>query len=414
MKIRINPDKCIACTTCVVNCPVSQATSKYLGPRMIGPAYERFRLLALPEEESLTYCSNCKNCDITCPQGVPVASINMVARAEHVAKTGISLRDWVLAHGELQAKLLQLIPAGLKNFGMLNPLTRAVLDAFGIDKRAPLPKFAKKTFRQMLKKAQQPELPRKVVFYPGCFVDVYDPQTGLDMVWAFNRAGYQVISPDNFECCGLPMIANGFWEDGRKRASINLAELAKWRKQGIEAVTGCPSCALTFRHDYPDYYPDMTEEYGMGLLLDAQDFLLRCVEQGELKIDDGPDLPDLKVIYHSACHLRAQGNGLPGLKLMQALKGVTATDAHAGCCGISGSYGFKKEKYDIAQAIGSELFEKVRKSGAKLAASECGTCRVQIEHGSGKKALHPVTILRLRLDPERAAQAEEELRLAGD
>ena len=74
MSVRISPDKCIACTTCVVHCPVARVTPKYLGPRMIGPAYERFRLLGLAEDESLTYCSNCKNCDITCPQGVQVST----------------------------------------------------------------------------------------------------------------------------------------------------------------------------------------------------------------------------------------------------------------------------------------------------------------------------------------------------
>lgn len=398
MKTRINPDKCIACTTCVAYCPVSQATPKFLGPRMIGPAYERFRLLVLPEDESLTYCANCKNCDITCPQGVPVSSINMLARAEHSKKYGTSLRDWVLAHGELQAKLLRLIPAGLKNFGMLNPVTRYVLDRFGIDKRSPLPAFAPSTFRQMLKKITQPELPRKIVYFPGCYIDVYDPQTGLDMVWAFNRAGYQVVSPDGFECCGLPMIANGFWEDGRKRARNNLAELAKWRKEGIQAVTGCPSCALVFRHDIPDFYPELVESLGMGLLEDAQDFLLGCVERGELKLDETPDLPEMKIVYHAPCHLRAQGNGLPGLELLRSLKGIKAENANAGCCGISGSYGFKKEKYEIAQAIGAELFDKVKTSGAELAVSECGTCRVQIRHGSGKQAVHPVTILRQRLE----------------
>lgn len=398
MEVRINPDKCIACTTCVVNCPVSKVTNKYLGPRMIGPAYERFRLLAIPEDESLTYCSNCKNCDITCPQGVPVSSINMLARAEHSKRFGSSMRDWVLAHGELQAKLLQLIPAPLKNFGMLNPLTRQILDSFGIDKRAPLPKFASRTFRQLLKKIKQPDLPKKIVFFPGCFVDVYDPQTGLDMVWAFNRAGYEVISPDDFECCGLPMIANGFWEDGRKRARKNLEVLAKWRKEGVQAITGCPSCALVFRHDYPDYYPDITNEFGMGLMEDAQDFLLKLAEDGALNLE-GPDQEAMEIIYHPPCHLRIQGNGLPGLKLLQMLKGVKATNANAGCCGISGSYGFKKEKYEIGMTIGAELFEKVRESHAHVAASECGTCRVQIQHGSGKKAVHPVSILRQRLDP---------------
>ena len=142
MSTRINPDHCIACTTCVVHCPVADATSKFLGPRMIGPAYERFRLLGLNEDPSLHYCSNCKNCDITCPHGVPVSSLNMMARADQCKKTPPGLRDWILGHGELMAKWLHLIPAVLKNFGMLNPVTRQVLHRLGIHKRAPLPAFA--------------------------------------------------------------------------------------------------------------------------------------------------------------------------------------------------------------------------------------------------------------------------------
>lgn len=396
MSVRINLDKCIACTTCVVHCPVARVTSKFLGPRMLGPAYERFRLLGLDEDATLQYCSNCKNCDISCPHGVPVANINMLARAEQCRKKSPGLRDWILAHGELQAKLLQMIPAALKNYGMLNPLTRFILDKLGIDKRAPLPSFAPKTFRQSLRAYTQPVLDRKVLFFPGCFVDVYDPQTGMDMVYALNRAGYEVVSPDAFVCCGLPMIANGYWEDARKRAARNMAELEKWRKLGIPALTGCPSCALTFREDLPEFFPDLLDRYGMGNLEDAQDFLLDCIESGKLKIDKTrtADFGETKLIYHAPCHLRAQGNGLPGLELLKLLPGINAENANAGCCGISGSYGFKKEKYNIAQQIGSDLFNKIRSSGAKFSISECGTCRVQMQHGGGLKALHPVAILR--------------------
>ena len=406
MSVRINPDKCIACTTCVVHCPVAEATPKFLGPRMIGPAYERFRLLGLAEDPSLHYCANCKNCDISCPHDVPVSSINMLARAEQCKQQSPGLRDWVLAHGELQARWLRLIPAGLKNFGMLNPVTRALLDALGIDKRAPLPRFAAQTFRQQMRNIRQPAQPRKAVFFPGCYVDVYDPRTGLDMVWALNRAGYEVIVPDDFVCCGLPMIANGFWQDARANADRNLAALARWREQGIPVITGCPSCALMFRTDLPEFFPDLAEKHGATPLEDAQEFLLDCAERGELQLDagtDGASLPDLRVISHAPCHLRAQGNGLPGLELLRRLPGVMVRNADAGCCGISGSYGFKKEKYDIGQEIGAALFKAVRESGAHIAASESGTCRVQILHGSGLPCLHPVSIVRQRLEALRPA-----------
>lgn len=199
-----NPDACIACTTCVVQCPVAQATTNFLGPRMIGPAYERFRLLGLAEEESLHYCANCKNCDIACPQGVPISSLNMMARAEQCRKKRPPLRDWILGHGELMAKLLRYVPAKLKNFGMLNPVTRFALDKLGISAKAPMPAFAEKSFRQQLKKIWQPHTNKYVVLFPGCYLDVYDPQTGLDLVWVLNQAGYHVIVPEEFVCSGRP------------------------------------------------------------------------------------------------------------------------------------------------------------------------------------------------------------------
>lgn len=401
MSIRINPDKCIACTTCVVHCPVAEATPKFLGPRMIGPAYERFRLLGLAEDPSLHYCANCKNCDISCPHGVPVSGINMLARAEQCKKQRPGLRDWILGHGELTARWLRLIPAGLKNFGMLNPVTRVLLDALGIHKRAPLPPFAARSFRQTFCRLGQPRRKHKrVVFFPGCYVDVYDPQTGLDMVWALNRAGYEVIVPEDIVCCGLPMVANGFWQDARSSADRNLGALAHWRDQGVSVITGCPSCALMFREDLPAFFPDLAKKHGASSLADAQEFLLDCAERGELALEKARDAaaPPLRLVYHAPCHLRAQGNGLPGLELLRRLPGVTALNADAGCCGISGSYGFKKEKYAIGQDIGATLFKTVRESKARTAVSECGTCRVQITHGSGMACLHPVSILRQRLE----------------
>ena len=89
---------------------------------------------------------------------------------------------------------------------------------------------------------------------------------------------------------------------------------------------------------------------------------------------------------------------------------MTVENADAGCCGIFDSYGFKKEKYDIAQTVGSELFDKVRESGAQTV-SEFEICRVQITHGPASSActrsafyasgLRPARILRFGLTNTR-------------
>lgn len=394
----LTPDACIACTSCLVQCPVSKVSSDFLGPRMVGPAWERFRRLGMPEDTSLHYCANCKNCDISCPQGVSISHLNMRARIEQCKHVGLRPRDWILAHGDMIASMLRYIPAPLKNFGMKNGLCRTCLDWLGIAGQATLPAFANASFEQMFHKVHQPISQRKVVLFPGCYVNNYDPQTGLDLVWILNRAGYEVILPKT-SCCGLPLLANAFVEDARARAERNLEQLAPFRDQGLPMITACPSCALTFNTDLAEFFPDVVARFGDCVLGDAQAFVLQCVEAGDLPLN-GADAEKrtLQLAYHAPCHLRASGRGLPGLELLRRMTGVDVQNLNAGCCGQSGSYGFKKEHYDIAQAVGNVLFQALRKSKASLAVTECGTCRIQITHGTGVPCVHPLHVLRQYLD----------------
>ena len=398
MKAEIpQPDRCIACTTCTVVCPVAQATPNYLGPRMTGPAYERFRMIGIGEDASLHYCSNCKNCDISCPCDVPVSSFIMRARAEVSRMSRPRLRDWLLAHGEVLAWWVRLFPAGLKNFGLHFAPTRLFLDRLGISRHAPLPDFAGHSFRAAFARYEQPKgLPRKVGFFPGCFVDTYAPQSGLDMVAVLNKAGYEVITPKEFICCGLPLVSNGFWEDAEKNAQTNMAALKRCKDQGLSVITGCPSCALMFKQDYQEYFSGLLPQSLSPALADACEFLLEAIQRNELVLTEkGANNPlPPSVIYHAPCHLRVQGIGLPGLDLMREIPGLIADNADAGCCGISGSYGFKDDKYEISMQVGDRLFTSIKHSTAPVSASECGTCRVQMQHGGGKPALHPITILR--------------------
>lgn len=396
------PDRCIACTTCTVSCPVAERTPEYLGPRMIGPAYERFRLVGIGEDDSLHYCSNCKNCDISCPCNVPISTFIMRARAEVARKKRFNLRDWFLAHGEQIASWLRFFPASLKNFGMNFSLMRMFLHRLGIEARAPLPSFAAKSFHAQFKQYRQPEgLTREVAFFPGCYVDIYDPECGLDIVAVLNRAGWRVSLPKDFACCGLPMIANGFWDDAAKNAKRNMEALARCQASGLRVITGCPSCALMFKDDYAEYFPELLPRQFSPVLEDVCEFLQEAIRLGDLPLPplDGKAQTDTyqTVLYHAPCHLRAQGMGLPGLDLLRAVPGLNVENADAGCCGISGSYGFKREKYEISMQVGAALFERIRSSRADICASECGTCRVQMIHGAGKPSLHPVTVLRRKL-----------------
>ena len=315
----------------------------------------------------------------------------MVARCEYTEKNGGKLRDWVLSHGGFLADVFKYIPTWMKNFGMHNPVTRILLDAIGISKKAPVPKFDKH-FRLVYKKLKQPKLDKKIVYFPGCYVDDYDYSIGVDMIWIFNQAGYEVIVPEQFACCGLPLVSNGFMKDAAKNAAKNVAVIKEYQKKGIPVVTGCPSCALMFKKDVPEMFPDIVYDSYKGGVMDAQEFLMGCVERGELSF--AGKTSEKSIIYHSPCHLRAQGIGLPSIDLIEKLTGSKVQNAQAGCCGISGSYGFKKEKYQISLEVGKELFDTIKNSNCEIVTTECGTCQAQIKHGTGQKAYHPVTVIR--------------------
>jgi glycerol-3-phosphate dehydrogenase subunit C len=97
--------------------------------------------------------------------------------------------------------------------------------------------------------------------------------------------------------------------------------------------------------------------------------------------------------YHSPCQLKAHNIGLPALDLMEMIPGVKIKHVQADCCGIAGTYGYKKEKYEIGMAVGKPVFEQVKAAGSKIAVCDSETCRWQIAHATGAKMIHPVELL---------------------
>ncbi len=74
--------------------------------------------------------------------------------------------------------------------------------------------------------------------------------------------------------------------------------------------------------------------------------------------------------------------------------GLKVIDLPEACCGLAGTYGFKREKYAVASEVGEEIFQSVRKARASAVISDCEACRMQIGHHTGVNTFHPIQILR--------------------
>jgi glycerol-3-phosphate dehydrogenase subunit C len=91
--------------------------------------------------------------------------------------------------------------------------------------------------------------------------------------------------------------------------------------------------------------------------------------------------------------LRAHRLGRPALDILELVPGLRIIESTSDCCGIAGTYGVKREKYQIGMDVGAGLFDFVRESGSDLALCDSETCRWQITHGAGVASQHPIEIL---------------------
>ena len=100
-----------------------------------------------------------------------------------------------------------------------------------------------------------------------------------------------------------------------------------------------------------------------------------------------------RIAYHVPCHLRASGIGYPAVRLLEMIPGLELTVLDDNCCGLSGSYGFKRKNEENAVKLGRIAGDAIIQTGAEAFMSDCGACRMQLGHFSKLPALDPTQIL---------------------
>ena len=81
--------------------------------------------------------------------------------------------------------------------------------------------------------------------------------------------------------------------------------------------------------------------------------------------------------------------------------GAELQSIDSGCCGMAGPFGFERDKFAVAQAVGERvLLPAVRNTPAEaLIVSDGFSCREQILQATGRQALHLAEAIQLGLRP---------------
>lgn len=389
-----NFEQCIKCTICTVYCPVAAVNPNYPGPKQAGPDGERLRLKKFNfYDESLKYCINCKRCEVACPSNVKIGDIIQAARIKY-SKKQPKLRDYILANTDLVGTLSTPFAPIVNTTLGLKPV-KAILDGvMKIDHRRTFPKYAFGTFESWYKKVaeKQAAYPSQVSYFHGCYVNYNNPQLGKDLIKVMNAFSIGVQLLEKEKCCGVALISNGLIKQAQKQARTNINSIRKSvLEKNIPVIATSSTCTFTIRDEYPHLLDidnaDVREDVEL-----ATRYIYRLLSQKKTKLNFKTG-QKIKVAYHTPCHMEKLGWAYYSIELLKLIPNIELTILDSQCCGIAGTYGFKKENYKTSQDIGEPLFKQIEALDIDYVVTDCETCKWQIERSTSKRCEHPISIL---------------------
>jgi glycerol-3-phosphate dehydrogenase subunit C len=396
-----NFEQCIKCTVCTSYCPVTAVNPNYPGPKQAGPDGERYRLKR-PYffDEALKYCLNCKRCEVACPSNVKIGDIIQSARIKYSKKTP-SLRDKILANTDFMGTVATTMAPIVNTTLKLSPV-KGVMDAvIGVDKHRTFPKYTSQKFVSWFKKealARQAAFDKHVTYFHGCYVNYNYPELGKAFVRIMNALGYGVSLMEKERCCGVAKISNQLIKEAKRDAQINIDAMRDALKSNDKVLATSSTCIFTIRDEYPHLLDVDNSDVRKDISL-ATRFIYSLVENDKVKLVFKKDYRR-KVAYHTPCHMEKLGWSIYSIGLLRMIPGLELTVLDSQCCGIAGTYGFKKENYQYSQAIGESLFAQIQEAAPEVVATDCETCKWQIEMSTGFSVLNPISILAEALDYE--------------
>jgi iron-sulfur cluster protein len=359
-------------------------------------------------------CTTCSRCTEVCPVMIDIPWVNTVIRQRNNKEFGAGVRQHMFARADLMGKFLSPI-APLANMVMGTPPARLAFRMLGIDPARKIDIYARQSFvgwwehrsksgdgAQRTPAASEGEIARtaapagRVAFFVDCWMNHNLPSVGRDAVRVLEHLGVEVTVAHN-SCCGRPAMSQGMLDTPRRWAVENLEALGTLIDEGYEIVTIEPSCLSALRDDYARLLEQTSyaNDPRIGKLeqhsFDIIEYLCTLADQGRIPESLG-SLGETTLLYHGHCHAKSLGIAQAPADLLRRIPGVTVHELEALCCGMVGSFGYKKEYSALSRAIGAQLFEQIEGVEGEVVA--CGvSCRSQIEMGTGRKVAHPVEVL---------------------
>jgi Fe-S oxidoreductase len=335
--------------------------------------------------EALDLCLACKGCLSDCPVNVDMATYKAEFYSHYYkhhlrprAAFSMGLIYW-------WSRLASYVPNLANVLSQTPALASLAKEIGGITQHREIPPFATETFKTWFRR----RAPRNVgapqaLLWPDTFTNHLHPEVAKAAVDVIEHMGWQVTIPQASLCCGRPLYDYGFLDEAKRLWREVIDTLRPQIRAGVPLIGLEPSCLAAFRDELVNLFPHDEDAKRLSKQsLTLAEFLLKHCDEDRL-----PRL-ERKALVHPHCHHHAVMKFHKDQQLFKKI-GLDAELTEAGCCGLAGSFGFEADHYDISMAIGErKLLPTVRELDPDtLLLADGFSCETQIQHGTGRKAMH--------------------------
>jgi FAD/FMN-containing dehydrogenase/Fe-S oxidoreductase len=343
-------------------------------------------------KESLDLCLSCKGCKGDCPVNVDMATYK-AEFLSHYWEGRLRPRS-AYAFGLIDqwARLASVAP-GLVNLVTQTPGLRALAKkAAGMPQQRRIPEFAPETFKAWFRRRGIRNIGRpQVILWADTFNNFFFPETAQAAVEVLEHYGYQVQVPMQHLCCGRPLYDYGFLDRAKKYLTAILDALSPAVASGTPVVVLEPSCCSVLRDEINGLMPESERTHRLM----ENTFMVSEFLEKKVKGYEPPHL-NRKAIVQGHCHHKAIMR-LDDEQAVMKKMGLDFQVLNSGCCGMAGSFGFEKDKYEVSVAVGEHaLLPAVRRAGLSTIIMADGfSCREQIAQDTDRHALHLAEVMQI-------------------
>ena len=396
-------NKCIECGFCEVNCLscgftlssrtriATQREITSLRALSNPSATEQARLQTLEKEYSYAGEQTCAGdglCSTSCPMGINVADLTHQLRRMNMPAGTLGYGVW-----DFTAKHYSGVKSGLKGALRMATAGETVLGDLAMSGlcrwlhsriRLPLwtpatPKAYKipKSLRALVSSAvaSTGSATNKVVYFPSCINQMMglpkhhhavDKPLVEEMVSLLNKAGYEVIFPENMSslCCGTIWESKGMPEIADRKTKELEDALWKASEEGRYPVLCDQSpCLHRMKHKIKRMRLYEPSEFILEFLADRLDF----------------HQTDTPVAIHLTCSMRLMHKTDKMLELARMCSTNVVVPEGVGCCGFAGDKGMthpELNKYALRKL-------KAQVKGILVGYSNSRTCEIGLATNSG-------------------------------